>query len=150
MNEIQKREDALFERISQLIEIARTRVKTTVDITMVYTYYGIGKYIVDDEQHGEERAEYGAQILKGLSVKLTKRFCAGWSVETLKKCRFFFKTYRNSSIGSTVSTKFVAESNPDKLGLQRGKDCQFRQIKRKWVFRDIFATFAANYNDIYC
>ena len=102
MNEIQKREDALFERVSQLIEIARTRVKTSVDITMVYTYYSIGKYIVDDEQHGEERAEYGAQILKGLSVKLTKRFGAGWSVETLKKCRFFFKTYSNSSIGSTA------------------------------------------------
>ena len=124
MNEIQKREDALFERVSQLIEIARTRVKTSVDITMVYTYYSIGKYIVDDEQHGEERAEYGAQILKGLSVKLTKRFGAGWSVETLKKCRFFFKTYSNSSIGSTVSTKFVAESNPDKLGLQRGPNSE--------------------------
>ena len=77
MNEIQIREDALYERVSQLIEIARKRVKTTIDITMVYTYYGIGKYIVDDEQQGKERAEYGAQVLKGLSVKLTKRFGAG-------------------------------------------------------------------------
>ena len=87
---------------------------------MVYTYYGIGKYIVDDEQHGKERAEYGAQILKNLSVKLTKRFGAGWSTETLKKCRFFFKTYCNSSIGSTVSTKFVVKSKTDKSGLQCG------------------------------
>ena len=124
MNEIQIREDALFERVSQLIEIARTRVKTTIDITMVYTYYGIGKYIVDDEQQGKERAEYGAQVLKGLSVKLTKRFGAGWSVETLKKCRFFFKTYCDSAIGSTVSTKFVAKNNPDKLGLQRGPNSE--------------------------
>lgn len=106
MNEIQKREDALFERVSQLIEIARTRVKTTVDTAMVYTYYGIGKYIVEDKQHGKERAEYGAQILKGLSVKLIKHFGSGWSVETLKKCRFFFKTYCNSSIGSTAWTRF--------------------------------------------
>ena len=91
---------------------------------MVYTYYGIGKYIVDDEQHGKERAEYGAQILKNLSVKLTKRFGAGWSTETLKKCRFFFKTYCNSSIGSTVSTKFVVKSNTDKSGLQCGPNSE--------------------------
>lgn len=120
MNEIQTRENALFERVSRLIEIARTRVKTTVDLTMVYTYYGVGKYIVEDEQHGKERAEYGAQILKGLSIRLTKCFGPGWSVETLKKCRFFFKTYCNSSIGSTALTKLVDERDINGLGLQRG------------------------------
>ena len=124
MNEIQKREDALFVSVSQLIEIARKRVKTTIDTTMVYTNYGVGQYIVEDEQHGHERAEYGAQILNGLSVRLTKRFGTGWSVETLKKCRFFFKTYSNTSIGSTVSTKLVADSNPKELGLQRGTNSE--------------------------
>ena len=44
MNEIQKREDSLFERISALIDEARKRVKTAIDTTMVYTYYGIGYY----------------------------------------------------------------------------------------------------------
>ena len=48
MNDIQLREDALFERISALIDLARKRVKTAIDTTMVYTYYGVGHYIVED------------------------------------------------------------------------------------------------------
>ena len=77
---------------------------------------------MEDEQQGKERAEYGAQMLNGLSEKLTNRFGAGWSVETLKKCRFFFKTYCNSSIGSTVSTKFVADFEKPTIGILLCKD----------------------------
>lgn len=46
MDEISKREDSLFEHVSKLIDEARKHVKTTIDTTMVYTYYGVGKYIV--------------------------------------------------------------------------------------------------------
>ena len=49
MNDIQLREDALFERISALIDLAHKRVKSAIDTTMVYTYYGVGHYIVEDE-----------------------------------------------------------------------------------------------------
>ena len=59
MNGITKREDALFDNISKLIEEARKHVKTTVNTAMVYTYYGVGKYIVKDEQQGYQRATYG-------------------------------------------------------------------------------------------
>ena len=52
MDEIIKREDALFGHISKLIDEAHKHVKTTVNTTMVYTYYGVGKYIVEDEQQG--------------------------------------------------------------------------------------------------
>lgn len=124
MSEIQKHDDTLFERISELIEQARRRVKTTVDTAMVYTYFSVGRYIVIDEQQGQQRAEYGKQKLQELSEKLTKRFGNGWSVETLKKCRFFFKTYSNKLIGSTVSTEFVAENSSVKLGLQRGPNSE--------------------------
>ena len=47
MKEIKEHEDLLFERISELIEQARNRVKTVIDTTMVYTYYGVGQYIMD-------------------------------------------------------------------------------------------------------
>ena len=73
MNSLQIREESLFERISALIEEARKRVKTAIDTTMVYTYYGIGQYIVDDEQQGEQRAQYGQAVLKKLSVRLTDK-----------------------------------------------------------------------------
>ena len=97
MNDIQKREDALFERVSVLIEEARKRVVTTVNIAEVYTKYNIGQYIVEDEQQGEYRAQYGKQVLKGLSEHLTQRFGGGWSYETLVTCKKFFIVYSNSA-----------------------------------------------------
>ena len=105
MNDIRLREEALFERISALIDIAHKRVKTTIDTTMVYTYYGVGQYIVEDEQQGEQRAQYGQTVLKNLSARLTNKYGQGWSVETLKKCRFFYLTYREEMIESPVWTE---------------------------------------------
>ena len=64
MDEIIKREDALFEHISKLIDEAHKHVKTTVNTAMVYTYYGVGKYIVEDEPTNKERAAYGKGVLK--------------------------------------------------------------------------------------
>ena len=102
MNDIQKREDALFERISALIEEARKRVATTVNIAEVYTKYSIGQYIVEDEQQGEYRAQYGKQVLKGLSTKLTERFGDGWTVDTLKRCRYFYNVYSSKEKRETL------------------------------------------------
>ena len=102
MNELQVREDALFERISTLIDLAHNRVKTAIDTTMVYTYYGVGHYIVEDEQQGEQRAQYGKSVLKHLSTRLTNKYGQGWSVDTLENCRKFYQIY---SISSTMQTK---------------------------------------------
>ena len=74
--------DALYDKIAELIEQARKHVATTVNLTEVYTKYHIGQYIVEDEQQGEYRAQYGKQVLKNLSVRLTNRFGGGWSVDT--------------------------------------------------------------------
>ena len=97
-NEIQETAcmDVLFERISDLIEQARQRVMKSVNIAEVYTKFEIGRYIVYDEQQGENRAQYGKKVLKELSVRLTERFGDGWSVESLKLCRRFFMVYSNS------------------------------------------------------
>ena len=102
MNEINKREESLFERISALIEDARKRVVTTVNIAEVYTKYSIGQYIVEDEQQGEYRAQYGKQVLQNLSAKLTERFGDGWTVDTLKRCRYFYNVYASKEKGETL------------------------------------------------
>ena len=102
MNDIQKREDALFEHISKLIEKSRKQAKTAINTAMVYTYYGIGKYIVEDEQNGGERATYGKKVLKQLSEQLCAEYGNGWTVDTLKRCRFFYKAYCPNQIGATV------------------------------------------------
>ena len=97
-NEIQEtaRIDALFEKVSALINQARKQVATTINVAEVYTKYHIGLYIVEDEQQGKARAEYGKQVLKTLSNRLSARFGNGWSEETLKLCRRFFMVYSNS------------------------------------------------------
>ena len=96
-NEIQEtaRIDALYERIAALIEQARQHVYQTVNTSEVYTKFGIGRYIVEDEQEGNYRAAYGKAVLKCVSDKLTNRFGEGWSVETLKLCRRFYGVYSN-------------------------------------------------------
>ena len=117
MNEIKKREDSLFERISALIEEARKRVKTVIDTTMVYTYYEIGLYIVEDEQQGEQRAKYGQAVLKKLSVRLTDKYGEGWSLPHLKNIRKFYQTYSKRlntvyPIDRTKDKQCIANSSP--------------------------------------
>lgn len=90
MNQIQQSNDKLFQQIADLIELSRKRVKTAIDTTMVYTYYHVGQYIVEDEQQGEYRAKYGKNVLSDLSNKLTNRFGKGWSVPQLKIIRQFY------------------------------------------------------------
>ena len=104
----------LFDKISALIEEARQRVSTTVNIAEVYTKYNVGRYIVEDEQKGNYRAEYGKQVIKLLSKKLEDKFGDGWSVDTLTRCRKFYGIYSTASISATVLPKLQDTSmKPD-------------------------------------
>lgn len=60
---------------------------------MVYTYYDIGRHIVEDELQGERRATYGKSILKNLAVRLTLRYGKGWSLANLKNAKQFYLLY---------------------------------------------------------
>ena len=80
MNEIKKnnhiiesRAEQLAERIEALVVEARKKIASTVNVAMVYTYYEVGRYIVEDEQDGKVRAEYGKRVLKRVSERLTER-----------------------------------------------------------------------------
>lgn len=101
----------LFAHVSDLIEEARNKVKTAVNTAMVYTYYEIGRYIVEDEQNGQQRAGYRKSVLKELSAKLTNRFGRGWSVETLTNCRKLFNTYSISYPVGTKSSEIVSSGH---------------------------------------
>ena len=100
-NEIQEtaRIDALFEKVSALINQARKHVATTINVAEVYTKFHIGQYIVEDEQQGKARAEYGKQVLKVLSSRLTERFGDGWSYSNLRQIRQFYLVYGNLTDG---------------------------------------------------
>lgn len=107
--------DALFERISALIEESRKEVATAVNIAEVYTKYEIGRYIVENEQEGKARAAYGKQVLPILSQKLTEKFGSGWSLETLKSARKFYSVYAPQAIRSTALTKSDKETGKTNL-----------------------------------
>ena len=94
-NDIQNK--ILFSQVVELLQNARQQVLRTVNSTMVYTYFEIGRVIVEEEQNGKDRAEYGKHILKGLSEELTKEFGRGFSIRNLEQIRKFYLTYSNSA-----------------------------------------------------
>jgi len=70
----------LSRKISSLLKESRQRVIQTVNHTMVLTYFEIGRMIVEEEQKGRERADYGSQLLSELSLSLTLEFGKGFSI----------------------------------------------------------------------
>ena len=64
--------------VVELLNNTRNKVKRSVDSIMTYTYYEVGRRIVEEEQKGKERAEYGKQLVENLSKILTKEFGKGF------------------------------------------------------------------------
>ena len=95
MEQIQKID--LGEKIEHLIEESRRRTVTAVNTAMVYTYYEIGRMIVEDEQQGGTYAIYGKETLKRVSSYLIQRFGKGYSVDNLERMRKFYLIYSNSA-----------------------------------------------------
>ena len=95
-----------LQSVSLVLETARKNAKTAVNLSMVYAYYEIGRKIIEEEQHGKERAAYGKQILKVLSDYLTQSYDKGFSVDNLKLFRRFYAVYSQDQIGETVFTQF--------------------------------------------
>ncbi len=83
----------LVSAIGSLLLDAKTKVVKTVNQTMIHAYWHIGRYIVEYEQSGKERAEYGTELLKKLSIDLTKSFGKGYSYRSLRKFKQFFITF---------------------------------------------------------
>lgn len=80
-------DQGLLKNVSEVLEKARKNANTAVNFSMVYAYYEIGRMIVEEEQHGENRAAYGKKLLKELSIYLTSTFGKGYSAENLKLMR---------------------------------------------------------------
>lgn len=78
-----------FDRVLGVLKNARKQAKRALNISMVYSYYEVGRMIVEEEQNGEQRAEYGKAILKELSRRLTENLGKGFSVENLSKFEEF-------------------------------------------------------------
>lgn len=93
----------IYQEIKELLYSAKNRVYQTINTTMTQTYFQIGKRIVEEEQGGETRAEYGSALLKNLSSELIKEFGKGYSEQNLKNMRQFYLIYQKRQ---TVSSEF--------------------------------------------
>lgn len=100
----------LLDSIKELLNQARSQVVQTVNSTMVKTYFEIGKMIVEDEQKGEQRAEYGQKTLESLSVELTKEFGKGYTKRNLELMRKFYLTYSKTKTLFSQSDKSLRKS----------------------------------------
>lgn len=97
------RNNNFYQEIKELLYSAKNKVYQTINTTMTQTYFQIGKRIVEEEQGGQIRAEYGKSLLKLLSVELINEFGKGFSVDNLENMRRFYLAFQKSE---TVSRKF--------------------------------------------
>jgi predicted nuclease of restriction endonuclease-like (RecB) superfamily len=103
MSKLSVNEDGFYSRILDLLKSARKTVVQSVNKAIVDTYFEIGRLIVEEEQNGKSKAEYGQNLIPELSHKLTTEFGKGFSTTNLKQMRTFYLTY---SKGQTVSDEF--------------------------------------------
>jgi len=99
----------LVTELRSLIHAARYSVATTVNTLQVMTNFEIGRRIVEHEQKGEKRAEYGKELLKELSARLTEEFGKGFSVSNLQLMRKFF-IENQSRIQQKPSVKLLSSA----------------------------------------
>ena len=85
----------LYKAIRSILNTARANAYKAVNFAMVTSYQSIGQLIVEDEQNGNERAEYGKAVLEGLSKKLTAEFGKGFDESNLRYMRLFYQTFKN-------------------------------------------------------
>ena len=98
-NVIEKNSDKvitnMYNQISNVITQNKTKMVYQINNTLVETNFMIGKIIVENEQNGNIRADYGKDILKKLSKKLTNKFGTGFSLSGLYNMRLFYIRYKN-------------------------------------------------------
>ena len=93
--------------VKEILKSARQKAYNTINSVMVEAYWKIGRRIVEEEQNGKERAEYGKEILKNLSKELTEEFGKGYSYRTLREIRQFYLMFSDFEKWRTVSAKLT-------------------------------------------
>jgi predicted nuclease of restriction endonuclease-like (RecB) superfamily len=107
MNEQTTTYTDLIAEITNLLEVARQQASQAVNSVLVMTYWRIGQRIVEQEQHGAERAGYGEKLIERLAVDLTATFGRGFSQVNLQTMRLFYLAFPSVSIPQTVSGEFA-------------------------------------------
>lgn len=140
-NSVPAKED-LASRIGRIIADARKRAAASINSAMVHAYFEIGRMIVEDEQRGAARAEYGKGTLRALAARLTEKFGKGWSAENLKAMRRFYRVY-SERVNSVCPIPDFALSWSHYLKLMRIDDPAERKFyeieaaENNWSLREL-------------
>ena len=102
-NELEERYQSIFDDVAKLICSARQSAARSVNAVMTATYWLVGRYIVEFEQEGENRANYGTEIVERLAADLTKQFGRGFSRQNIWQMRLFYQNYPPEQILQTLS-----------------------------------------------
>ncbi|MBI5103376.1 MAG: hypothetical protein HZB33_16315, partial [Nitrospirae bacterium] len=95
-----------YQAITDVLQNARQKAYHAVNFIMVEAYWNVGRMIVEEEQHGKERAEYGRIMMKNLSLRLTSEFGKGFSEQSLRNFRQFYLSF---PIRSTLWSESVED-----------------------------------------
>ena len=96
--------EALYRGIKKVIDEARNTVYRSANFVMVHAYWDIGKLIVEEEQNGKHRAEYGEAVLETLSIRLSEEYGKNFSNRNLRYIRQFFISFpKRNALRSELS-----------------------------------------------
>ncbi|MCI7042241.1 MAG: DUF1016 N-terminal domain-containing protein [Lachnospiraceae bacterium] len=127
--------EILADSIKSINIKAGNAAKSAVNQLMTLRNWAIGYYIVEYEQGGSDRAEYGAHLLKNLENQISEK---GLNITLFKACRQFYLVY--PQIGSTVSNQFITQ--PELLV----NHLSFSHIREIMVIEDAFERFFMKLN----
>ena len=107
--------------VSKIIDAARESAARSVNAAMTAAYWLVGRRIVEFEQSGEDRAEYGAALIENLAADLTGQFGRGFSRQNLQHMRLFYLAYPPERIRQTLSGKLARLPEPEIRQTPSGK-----------------------------
>lgn len=107
-----KDERLFVEELKQIVDVNLKRVYSAINYGQVYTNWCIGKRIIEQEQKGEVRAEYGKRIIAIASEALTAEFGPGYSLTNIKNFKRFYIEFQGYTIGQTLSDQFETSLFP--------------------------------------
>ncbi len=87
--------ESIYNRVREILETARSSAYRSVNFAMVQAYWHIGREIVEEEQRGKQRAEYGAALIEGLSKRMTAEYGQGFNKTNLWYMKQFYLAFKN-------------------------------------------------------
>ena len=134
---LEKSNNKMIQEIKDIILSSRKKVAYEVNNTMLYAYWNVGRIIVENEQNGNIKAEYGKQIMKELSKELRKSLGSGFSVSNLFNMRKLYITYPKFQ---TVSGKLSWSHYCELLSIENVDERNFYEkecINSNWSVREL-------------